>query len=142
MIISESNSLRIFSFIESSKMIISISFSSLVMFFAVRYIILMFALKFFKALHFDEHNIIEFFKHFEKLYDEYEITVKKRWIKLSCYCERSIIEFMKTSISYVNRNWIVFDKKMQKKYKNKNAKQMINSRFFLKKYKSKTRIDD
>ena len=78
MIISESNSLKIFSFIKSSKMITLISFSSLVMFFAVQYIMFMFVLKFFEALHFDEHNIIEFFKRFEKLCDEYEITVKKR----------------------------------------------------------------
>ena len=77
MIILELNSLRILSFIESSKMIISISFSSFVMLFAVRYIMLMFASKFFEALHFDEHNIIEFFKRFEKLCDEYEIIVKK-----------------------------------------------------------------
>ena len=142
MIISESNSLKIFSFIESLKMTTSIFFSSLVMLFAVWYIMLMSASKFFKALHFDEHNIIEFFKRFEKLCDEYKITVKKRWIKLFRYCERLIVEFMKTSTSYVNRNWTVFDKEMQKKYKNKNAKQMINSRLFLKKYKSKTRIDD
>ena len=31
---------------------------------------------------------------------------------------------------------------MRKKYKDKNAKQMTNSRFFLKKYKSKIHIDD
>ena len=31
---------------------------------------------------------------------------------------------------------------MKKKYKNKNAKQMTNFRFFLKKYKSKICIDD
>ena len=49
---------------------------------------------------------------------------------------------MKTSISYVDRNWTAFDKKMRKKYKNKNVKQMTNFRLFLKKYKSKTRIDD
>ena len=142
MIISESNSLKIFSFIKSSKMTTLISFFSFVMLFAVQYIMLMFASKSSEALHFDEHNIIEFFKRFKKLCDEYKITVKKQWVKLSRYCERSIIEFMKTLTSYVNRNWIVFNKKMQKKYKNKNAKQMINFRFFLKKYKSKTRIDD
>ena len=49
---------------------------------------------------------------------------------------------MKTSISYVDRNWAAFDKKMRKKYKNKNAKQMTNFRLFLKKYKSKIRIND
>ena len=49
---------------------------------------------------------------------------------------------MKTSTLYVDRNWAVFDKKMRKKYKDKNAKQMTNSRLFLKKYKSKIRIDD
>ena len=59
-------------------MITLISSSSLVMFFAVRYMMLMSALKFSEALHFNEHNIIEFFKRFEKLCDEYEITVKKR----------------------------------------------------------------
>ena len=31
---------------------------------------------------------------------------------------------------------------MRKKYKDKNAKQMTNFRFFLKKYKNKTRIDN
>ena len=49
---------------------------------------------------------------------------------------------MKTSTSYVDRNWAAFDKKMRKKYKNKNAKQMTNFHLFLKKYKNKTRIDD
>ena len=49
---------------------------------------------------------------------------------------------MKTSISYVDRNWAAFDKKMRKKYKDKNAEQMTNFCFFLKKYKSKIRIDD
>ena len=49
---------------------------------------------------------------------------------------------MKTSISYVDRNWVMFDKKMRKKYKNKNAKQMTNSRLFLKKYKNKICIDN
>ena len=142
MIISGPDSLRILSFIESSKMTTSIFFSSIATFFAVRYMMLMFASRFLKALHFDEHNIIEFLERFEELCDEYEIAVKKRWVKFFRYCERSIIEFMKTSTSYVDRNWAAFDKEMRKKYKNKNAEQMTNSRLFLKKYKSKTRIDD
>ena len=142
MIISESNSLKIFSFIEFSKMSILIFFSSIATFFAIKYMMFMLASKFSKALHFDEHNIIEFFKRFEKLCDEYEIIVKKRWIKLFWYCERSIVEFIKTLILYVDRNWTAFNKKMRKKYKNKNAKQMTNFRLFLKKYKSKTCIDD
>ena len=83
---------------------------------------LMLASKSLEVLHFDEHNIIEFLERFEKLCDEYEVAVKKRWVKLSRYCERSITEFMKTSTSYVDRNWAAFDKKMRKKYKNKNAK--------------------
>ena len=102
----------------------------------------MFISKFSKVLHFNEHNIIEFFECFEKLCDEYKIFIKKQWIKFSRYCEQSIIEFMKTSILYVDRNWAAFNKKMRKKYKNKNAKQMTNLRFFLKKYKSKIRIDN
>ena len=142
MIISESDSLKIFSFIEFSKITISIFFFSIATSFAVKYIMFMFALKSSETLHFDEHNIIEFFKRFEKLCDKYEVVIKKRWIKFFRYCERSIIEFMKTSTSYVDRNWTIFDKKMQKKYKDKNAKQMTNFRFFLKKYKNKTRIDD
>ena len=139
--ISESNSLKISSFIEFSKMTTS-TFFSIAMFFAVRYMMFMFALRSSETLHFDEHNIIKFLKRFEKLCDEYKVTVKKRWIKLFYYCKRQIVEFMKTSISYINRNWTVFDKEMRKKYKSKNAKQITNSRFFLKKYKSKTRIDD
>ena len=142
MIISESDNLKIFSFIKFSKMSILIFFSSIVTFFAVKYIMFMFISKFSKTLHFDEYNIIEFFKRFKKLCDKYEIVVKKWWIKFFRYCERSIIEFMKILISYVDRNWTVFNKKMRKKYKNKNAKQMTNFRFFLKKYKNKTRIDD
>ena len=142
MIISESNSLKIFSFIESSKMTTSTFFSPIATFFAVKYMMFMLASKSSKTLHFDEHNIIKFLERFEKLCDEYEVAVKKRWIKLSRYCERSIVEFMKTLISYVDRNWTAFDKKMRKKYKNKNAKQMTNFRLFLKKYKNKTHIDD
>ena len=141
MIISESDSLRISSFIKFSKMTTSIFFS-IVISFAVRYMMFMSASKSSETLHFNEHNINEFLKRFEKLCDKYEVTVKKRWIKLFRYCERQIIKFIKTSISYVNRNWAVFNKEMRKKYKNKNAKQMTNSRLFLKKYKSKTRIDD
>ena len=77
MIISESGSLRIFSFIEFLKMSISIFFSSIATFFAVKYMMFMFILKFSEALHFDEHNIIKFFERFEELCDEYEIVVKK-----------------------------------------------------------------
>ena len=47
------------------------------MFFAVQYMIFMFTLKSSEALHFDKHNIIEFLKDFEKLCDEYKVTVKK-----------------------------------------------------------------
>ena len=142
MIISESSSLRISSFIESLKMPILNFFFSIATFFAVKYMMFMFASKFSKMLHFDKHNIIKFFERFEKLCDEYEIVVKKQWIKFLWYCERSITEFIKTSTSYVDRNWVAFDKKMRKKYKNKNAKQMTNFRLFLKKYKNKIRIDD
>ena len=38
----------------------------------------MFISKFSETLHFDEYNIIEFLKCFEKLCDEYEIIVKKQ----------------------------------------------------------------
>ena len=102
----------------------------------------MFILKSLKTLHFDKHNIIEFFKRFKKLCNKYEIFMKKQWIKLFRYCEQLIIKFIKISISYVDRNWAAFNKKMQKKYKNKNAKQMTNLRFFLKEYKNKTCIND
>ena len=76
-IISESGNLKILSFIEFSKMTILIFFSSIATLFAIKYMMFMLALKFSKALHFDEHNIIKFFKCFEKLCDEYEIAVKK-----------------------------------------------------------------
>ena len=78
MIILKSDSLEILSFIEFSKMLISIFFFSIATFFAIKYMMLMLVSKFSKALHFDEHNIIEFFERFEKLCDEYEIVVKKR----------------------------------------------------------------
>ena len=77
MIIFKSDSLKISSFIKFLKMTILIFFS-IAMFFAVRYMMFMFASKSSKTLHFDEHNIIEFLKRFEKLCDEYEIIVKKR----------------------------------------------------------------
>ena len=77
MIISKSSSLKILSFIKSSKMTTSIFFFSIATPFAVKYMMFMFASKSSKTLHFDEHNIIEFFKRFEKLCDKYEIVVKK-----------------------------------------------------------------
>ena len=77
MIISKSNNLKIFSFIESLKMTILISFSSIATSFAVKYMMFMFISKFSKMLHFNEHNIIKFLKRFEKLCDEYKIAVKK-----------------------------------------------------------------
>ena len=77
MIISELNSLKIYSFIESSKIITSTSFSSLAMSFAVQYIMFMFISKSSEILHFDEYNIIDFFKRFEKLCDKHKITIKK-----------------------------------------------------------------
>ena len=77
MIISESNNLKIFSFIESSKMTILIFFFSIATSFTVKYIIFMFTSKFSEMLHFDEHNIIEFLERFEKLCNEYEIVIKK-----------------------------------------------------------------
>ena len=142
MIISESDNLRILSFIESLKMSTLIFFFLIVTFFAIKYMMFMFISKSSETLHFDEYNIIKFLERFKKLCDEYKIIIKKRWIKFFWYCERSIIEFIKTLTSYINRNWTVFDKKMWKKYKNKNAKQMTNFRSFLKKYKNKIYIDD
>ena len=121
-IILKLNNLRIFFFIEFLKMTILIFFFSLAAFFAVKYIIYMLVLKFLKTLYFDEHNIIEFFKRFKELCDQYKIFVKKWWVKFSWYCEQLIIKFIKTSISYVNRNWLAFDKEIRKKYKDKNAK--------------------
>ena len=55
----------------------NVSFS-LIMSLTVRYMMFMFVSKFLKALHFDEHNIIEFLERFEKHCDEYEIIEKKR----------------------------------------------------------------
>ena len=109
---------------------------------AVRYMVPMPAPGSPGALHFDGHNITEFLERFEELCDEYGVAVEERWVKLPRYCERPIAEFMKTSTSYVDRNWAAFGKEMRKEYKDKDAEQMTNSRPFLEKYKSKTRTDD
>ena len=113
--------------------------SSLVMPSTVRYMMFMFAPRSSEILHFDEHNITKFLERFEKQCDEYEVTEKKRRIKLPCYCVRSIAEFMKTFSSYVDRSWKTFEREMRKEYKDQNAEQMINSRSFLKKFKNKTK---
>ena len=123
----------------SSFIYISNVSSSLIMFATVRYIIFMLASRSSKVLHFDEHNITKFLERFEEQCDEYEIIEKKQWIKFFCYCIKFIAEFMKIFSSYVDRNWKVFEKKMRKEYKDQNIKQMINSRFFLKKFKNKIR---
>ena len=116
----------------------SVSFS-LIMFAIVRYMMFIFASKFSKTLHFDEHNITKFPEYFEKQYDEYEIIKKERWIKLFYYCVKFIAKFMKIFFSYIDRSWEAFEKKMRKEYKDQNIEQMINSRFFLKKFKNKVR---
>ena len=95
--------------------------------------------KFSKTLHFDKHNIIKFFERFEKQCNEYKIIEKKWWIKLFCYYVKSIAVFMKISSSYINRSWKIFEKKMQKKYKDQNIEQMINFRSFLKEFKNKVK---
>ena len=95
--------------------------------------------KFSKTLHFDEHNIIKFLEHFEEQCDEYKIIEKKRWIKFSHYSVKFIAEFMKTFFLYVDRSWKTFEKKMRKEYKNQNIEQIINSHFFLKKFKNKVK---
>ena len=116
----------------------SVSFS-FIMSATVRYMMFMLVSKFSRTLNFDEHNIIKFLEHFEKQCDEYKVIEKKRWIKLFCYCIRFIAEFMKIFFSYVDRNWKVFEKKIQKEYKDQNIEQMINFRFFLKKFKNKVK---
>ena len=112
---------------------------SFIMSATVQYMIFMLASKFLRSLHFDEHNITNFFKHFEKQCDKYEIIEKKRWIKFFYYCVKFIAEFMTIFSSYVDRSWEAFEKKMQKEYKDQNIEQMINSRLFLKKFKNKVR---
>ena len=62
----------------SSFIYISSVLFLLIMFVTVRYMMFMSALKFSETLHFDEHSITKFLEHFEKQYDEYEITEKKR----------------------------------------------------------------
>ena len=94
---------------------------------------------FLKALHFDEYNITEFLECFEKQCNEYEIIEKKWWIKLFRYCVKSIAKFIKIFSLYVDPSLKVFEKKMQKEYKNQDIEQMINSRLFLKKFKNKIR---
>ena len=94
----------------------SVSFS-LIMSATVRYMMFMLASKSSETLHFDEHNITKFLERFEKQCDEYEIIEKKRWIKLFCYCIKFIAEFMKIFSSYIDRSWEIFEKKMQKEYK-------------------------
>ena len=67
MIISKLNNLKILSFIEFSKITISISFFSIATLFAIKYMMFMFVSKFSETLHFDEHNIIEFFKRCQRV---------------------------------------------------------------------------
>ena len=55
----------------------SVSFS-LIMFATVRYMMFMSASESSEALHFDEHNITEFFERFEKQCDEYEVIEEER----------------------------------------------------------------
>ena len=123
----------------SSFIYISSVLFSLIMSATVRYMMLILASKFSKVLHFDEHNITKFLERFEEQCDEYEVIEKKWWIKLSYYCVKSIAEFMKISSSYIDRSWKIFEKKMQKEYKDQDIEQMINFRSFLKKFKNKIR---
>ena len=116
----------------------SVSFS-LIMFAIVRYMMFILASKFSETLHFDKHNITNFFKRFEKQCDEYEIIKKEWWIKLFCYCVRFIAKFMKIFSSYVDRRWKILEKKMRKESKDQNIEQIINFCLFLKKFKSKVR---
>ena len=123
----------------SSFIYISNVLFSLIMSATVRYMIFMFVSKFSETLHFDEHNITKFLERFEKQCNEYKVIEKEWWIKLFCYCVRFIAEFMKIFFSYIDRSWEIFEKKMQKKYKNQDIEQMINSRLFLKKFKNKVK---
>ena len=116
----------------------NVSFS-LIMFATVWYMMFLLVSRFSETLHFDEHNIIKIFERFEKQCDEYEIIEKKWWIKLFRYCIKFIAEFMKIFSSYVDRSWKIFEKKMQKEYKDQNIEQMINFRLFLKKFKNKVK---
>ena len=113
--------------------------SPLIVFSTVRYMIFMPASKFLKILHFDEHNITKLLKHFKEQCNKYKIIEKKWWIKFFRYCIKFIAKFMKISSSYVNRSWKTLEKKMRKKYKDQNIEQMINFRFFLKKFKNKVK---
>ena len=113
--------------------------SSLIMLSIIQYIMFMLASKFSKTLHFDEHNITEFFKRFEKQCNEYKVIEKKWWIKLFCYYVRFIAEFMKFFSLYIDWNWKIFEKKIRNEYKDQKIEQMINFRLFLKKFKNKVR---
>ena len=116
----------------------SVSFS-FIMFITIRYMVSMLAPKSSKALHFDKYNITKFLERFKKQYDEDKVIEKKRWIKFFHYCVKFITEFMTIISSYVDRSWKTFEKKMQKEFKNQNIEQMINFRFFLKRFKNKVR---
>ena len=123
----------------SSFIYISNVSSSLIMFAIIWYIMFMLASKSSEALYFNEHNITKFFKRFEEQCDEYEVIEKKWWIKLFCYCVKYIAKCMKIFFSYVDWSWKIFEKKMQKEYKDQNIEQMINSCLFLKKFKNKVK---
>ena len=69
------------------------------------------------------------------------IKLSKRKDELSFFVtmSNSLRKFMKIFSSYVNCNWKIFEKKIWKEYKDQDIEQMINPRFFLKKFKNEIR---
>ena len=121
---------------------ISSVLSPFIMFLTVQYMMFILVSKFSKTLHFHEHSITKFLKRFEEQCNKFKIIEKKSWIKFFYYCVRFIVEFMKNFSLYVDRSWKIFEKKMQKEYKDQNIEQMINFRFFLKTFKIKIKKDN
>ena len=104
------------------------------------YFVSMFALESSNALFFTSRNVIEFLKRFEKQCDEHDVFETNKFKKLSRYCEKIIKDFVKFMSKWREQRWLSLCEAIQKEYVKDDVNQLINSRQFLKIFKSKTRV--
>ena len=91
------------------------------------------------ALYFDDTNVTEFLERFQKQCQEHYVKISDRFRKLLRYCETLIDNFVKIISAWTLQNWKDLVKFMKKKYKRNDIQQKLNSRYFLKMFKSKPR---
>lgn len=90
---------------------------------------------------FEGFNITDFLESYSRICTDYQVDEQEKIKRLSWYCELFTGKYIETLISNSGTSWVALRKILREEYKAQDLNQQMNSRRFLKIYKTKSRSD-